>query len=419
MKLKQSPLLVASILLACNANAAGFQVAEHSASGLGRAFSGEAAVADDASVLARNPAAMTLFKQAQFSGAMSIVDPEVNVTDVTDPNKPQKSTDVAPMAFVPAAYFVSPIDDKWSYGIGLFTTYGVATDYPDDIDAGDMAGNTSLASVNFNPSFAYKVNEQFSVGAGINIVYAVAELNRHLGSLAPNFSGQPSDDLISMEGTTFSLGWNVGALYELDENNRFGLGYRSPVDLEFQGDFTDHTGSISSKTAPSTSDADLNVSLPDIFELSGFHQLNETWAVHYSWQRTMWSKFKELRATSSSCDLAGGVCFLKEEDYSDSNRYSVGATYHLNDEWTLRGGLALDEQAGKATLSIPDSDRHWYSAGATYQYSDKLSFDAGFALIVSKSGSFKETNAADIEYTFESEGNAYVTAFQVNYLFDQ
>ncbi|MEF1230517.1 outer membrane protein transport protein, partial [Vibrio fortis] len=80
MKTVQRSLVSLSVLVACNSLAAGFQVAEHSASGLGRSFSGEGAVADNASVLARNPAAMTLFDKAQFSGAVSIVDPEVNVT---------------------------------------------------------------------------------------------------------------------------------------------------------------------------------------------------------------------------------------------------------------------------------------------------------------------------------------------------
>lgn len=39
--------------------AAGFQLAEYSATGLGRAFAGEAAIADNASVQGRNPAMLT------------------------------------------------------------------------------------------------------------------------------------------------------------------------------------------------------------------------------------------------------------------------------------------------------------------------------------------------------------------------
>ncbi len=107
----------------------------------------------------------------QFSGGLSIVDPEVDVYDVKNQ---QKMNDVAPLQVVPAAYYVSPINEKWAWGMGIFTTYGVATDYPNDIYAGDLAGDTSLLSVNLNPNIAYGVNEQLSLAAGINLVYAEA-----------------------------------------------------------------------------------------------------------------------------------------------------------------------------------------------------------------------------------------------------
>nr|WP_254796066.1 outer membrane protein transport protein [Moritella viscosa]SHO00435.1 Putative long-chain fatty acid transport protein [Moritella viscosa] len=65
-KLKKTTLATALLLVTAQSSAAGFQVSEHSASGLGRAFAGEAAVADNASVLARNPAAMTRFNKLNY-----------------------------------------------------------------------------------------------------------------------------------------------------------------------------------------------------------------------------------------------------------------------------------------------------------------------------------------------------------------
>jgi long-chain fatty acid transport protein len=414
MNYKQRSLLAASILVAFGAHSAGFQVAEHSASGLGRAFSGEGAVADNASVLARNPAAMTLFETAQFSGALSIVDPEVNVTLVDGGPGEQSAKDVAPMQIVPAAYFISPIDENWAWGFGMFTNYGVATDYPDDFYVGDVAGDTALISVNLNPNIAYRINEQFSIGAGLNLVYAEAELNRHIGGALP-VSGNPQDKLISMTGETFGFGWNIGALYELDENNRFGFGYRSEVELDFDdGTFTDHTGSVLGYKG--SVDGRLTVDLPDIIELSAFHQLNDDVAIHYGWQMTRWSSFTELKATDPNNDSV--EYFKKEEDYSDNQRWSFGLTYQYNNDLTLRGGLAFDEQAGKATLSIPDSDRFWYSAGLTYAIQDNLTFDFGFALVVSDDGKFTESDQTTKSYTFESEGVAYISAAQLNYTFN-
>ncbi|MDQ2190741.1 MULTISPECIES: outer membrane protein transport protein [unclassified Vibrio] len=411
MIIKPRTLLALSILTAFNVHSAGFQVAEHSASGLGRAFSGEGAVADNASVIAHNPAAMTRFDTTQFSGALSIVDPEVDVYDVKNQ---QKMNDVAPLQVVPAAYYVSPINEQWAWGMGIFTTYGVATDYPNDIYAGDLAGDTSLLSVNLNPNIAYRVNEQLSLAAGINLVYAEAKLTRHKGALAVFTGGSASDNLVGMTGETMALGWNIGSLYEFNQNHRVGFAYRSAVDLDFDdGEFSSYSSGVATNAVV---EGRLKITLPAMWEVSAFHQLTDSVALHYGYQRTDWSSFKELKATSSQC--TNGECFYKSEKYEDSGRWSLGSTYQLNSTWTLRAGFAFDEQAGEATLSIPDSDRYWYSAGVSYVISDSLSIDAGFALVKSKSGTFTETNKLNETLTFESQGTAYLSAIQLNYTFN-
>ncbi|MCG2835791.1 outer membrane protein transport protein [Photobacterium sp. WH77] len=406
-------LAVAAALTSLQAQSAGFQVAEHSASGLGRAFAGEAAIADNAAVLARNPAASTMFKQRALSGGLSIVDPAIDVDSV---NRDQKANDIAPPGFVPAGYYIQPINDKLAFGLALFSNYGVTTDYDPSFHAGSSAGETSLITVNFNPSIAYRVNKQLSLGAGVSAIYGSAELNRFLGDLAVAVPGaDPSDKSVNMEGDTWGFGWNVGALFELNDNNRFGLSYRSQTDMDFEGDFTDYTGRITG-SPNNTVPGDLTVVLPAIAEFSGFHQLNNQWAVHYSVQWTQYSKFEELRATGDQCvpgyGGSAGLCLLKDEKYDDTFRYAIGTTYNINTEWTVRGGYAFDEQAGKPTLSIPDTDRNWFTAGATYNYNANLSFDAGIAYLIADELTFTEDGD-----TFESSGGAIIASGQVNYSF--
>jgi len=410
-KLKVSAIAVTAALMSINANAAGYQVNEHSASGLGRAFAGEAAIADNASVLSRNPAAMTLFKTAELSGGLTIIDPSI---DVEDHGFGQTAKDVAPLAAVPAGYYIHPINDRLAVGLALFSSYGVSTEYPEGFNNGSAAGMTSLITFNINPNVAYRINDQFSIGGGVSLVYGDAELKRHLGSWA-NMGGNPSDKTIKMEGDAFGWGWNIGALYEVSDNHRFGLSYRSQVDLDFEGDFTDYSGKITGKPN-NIIPGKLDVVLPAIAEFSGYHALNNQWAVHYGVQWIQYSKFEELRATSDQCkpgyDGMAGVCLLKEEDYDDNFRYSIGATYTLNPEWTLRAGFAFDEQAGTSTLSIPDTDRYWYSAGATYAYSQNMSFDVGLTYLDGKETTFEEDDSS-----FTSSGGAIIGAAQINYQF--
>ena len=76
---KKSLLAVATLLAAGGANAAAFQLAEVSSVGLGRAYAGEAAMADNASVVATNPALMSLFKTNQFSAGGVYVDSRIHM----------------------------------------------------------------------------------------------------------------------------------------------------------------------------------------------------------------------------------------------------------------------------------------------------------------------------------------------------
>ncbi|WP_305420151.1 outer membrane protein transport protein [Photobacterium leiognathi] len=409
---------IAAAVLSTQAYSAGFQVSEQSATGLGRAFAGEAAIADNPGVLARNPASMTKFDKMTISAQGSLVLPNIDVTGHDAPNGEQTAEDVALLAFVPSTYFVQPLNDRLSWGMSLFSNYGVTTDYPDDFYDGTSAGKTSLITINLNPSVAYKLNDQWSLGFGVSAVYAKAELFRHYGQNALPFypAIKPSDKTINMEGETWAFGWNIGALFEVNENNRFGLAYRSQVDLDFDGDFTDYSGQVLGATRRGdTIDANLSAPLPATAEFSGFHQLNTQLAIHYSIFWTQWSKFTELKATSEQCNFGGqlpGVCLLKEEEYDDAFRWAIGGTYNLNPQVTLRAGFAYDEQGGKATLSIPDTDRFWYSAGASYQYSDQLSFDLGFSYVYGKKGTFIESGDS-----FTATSDAYIGAAQMNYTF--
>lgn len=127
-KFNQSLLATAMLLAAGGANAAAFQLAEVSTSGLGRAYAGEAAIADNASVVATNPALMSLFKTAQFSTGGVYIDSRINMNgdvDVdasitglsvrTKKNGSASARNVIPGAFVPNLYFVAPgmINSRW------------------------------------------------------------------------------------------------------------------------------------------------------------------------------------------------------------------------------------------------------------------------------------------------------------------
>ncbi|HEH9399830.1 TPA: outer membrane protein transport protein [Aeromonas sobria] len=430
-------LIAATIALATGqVHAAAFQLNEHSASGLGRAYAGEAAIADNASVLARNPAAMTTFDKMAVSVSGTYIKPDVDVEGKTSGNltlpngatvpnvfnSDASASGIAPAAFVPASYFIQPLNDQWAWGIGLFSNYGLSTEYDKNFAAGSGAGDTSLTTFNINPNIAYRVNEQFSIGAGINAVYGAAELNRFAGVLGKP-KGTPADTSIAhLKGDTWGFGWNVGTLYEINENNRLALTYRSQVDMSFDGDFQ---GTTSNNKVV---DGNLKLDLPAQAEFAGYHRLNQQFAVHYSVNWTDWSAFQELNATSAGCNSPGkpGVCLYKPEKFKDSTRYSLGGTWFINPSWEARLGFAYDKtpiEAEYRSLSIPDSDRIWYSAGATYHINPDMSVDFGMTYIDGKTVDVNEGLVShdgtvnNPRWQGTSHGDAYLASIGLNMKF--
>ncbi|MBE1274188.1 outer membrane protein transport protein [Enterovibrio baiacu] len=441
-RLTKRTLLSTAIAVATfQAHGAGFQISEHSASGLGRAFAGEAAIADNAAVAVRNPAAMTMFDSAQVSGGISFIQPDVDakVTSVGSnppaaiPNTSSEHSGVAPDAFVPNIHYVRPLNDKSAIGLSAFSNFGLATEFPSDSVAGPIAGETELATVDFNLNYAYKISPQFSLGAGISAIYADASLTRNAGaavygSNASNLANigvtQPTDVVSHLEGDGWGFGWNVGALWEINEKNRLGISYRSQTDITLEGDYNGVNTAYAGKPGQKVN-GELELNLPDIFEFSGYHEVAPKWAIHYSAMMIGWSSFQELLATGATTDCASspnaadGVCLQKDEKWDDSWRYAIGTTHFLNEQWTLRAGLALDESpvpSSHRTLSIPDSERTWYTVGATYQATKALTIDGGFAYLKGDTVTGNETESGTA-FEFEAGGDAYIYSVSANYTF--
>lgn len=450
-KFNQSLLATAMLLAAGGANAAAFQLAEVSTSGLGRAYAGEAAIADNASVVATNPALMSLFKTAQFSTGGVYIDSRINMNgDVATSIKnlttmsstkygSASARNVVPGAFVPNLYFVAPVNDKFALGAGMNVNFGLKSEYDDSYDAGVFGGKTDLSAINLNLSGAYRVTEGLSLGLGVNAVYANAQVERNAGIIADNVQdGQVKnalktvvpgitipDYLTSKDKSVVSLqdraawgfGWNAGVMYQFNEANRIGLAYHSKVDI----DFSDRTAtSLGAKDIEAGKTGDLTLALPDYLELSGFHQLTDKLAVHYSYKYTHWSRLTKLHASYEN----GKKAFEKELQYSNNSRVALGASYNLYEKLTLRAGIAYDQAASRhqRSAAIPDTDRTWYSLGATYKFTPNLSVDLGYAYLKGKKVHFKEVQQAvggqiitTANYTSQAHANLY--GLNLNYSF--
>ncbi|HHF6029366.1 TPA: porin [Haemophilus influenzae] len=454
-KFNQSILATTMLLAAGGANAAAFQLAEVSTSGLGRAYAGEAAIADNASVVATNPALMSLFKTAQFSTGGVYVDSRINMNGDVDSsviiNSKMNVTrdgsasarNVIPGAFVPNLYFVAPVNDKLALGAGMNVNFGLKSEYGDSYDAGVFGGKTDLSAINLNLSGAYRVTEGLSLGLGVNAVYAKAQVERNAGIIADSvndnrvklalsvlpeplknfdqYLSSKDKSVVSLQDrAVWGFGWNAGVMYQFNEANRIGLAYHSKVDI----DFTDRTAtSVEANVIKAGKKGNLTLTLPDYLELSGFHQLTDKFAVHYSYKYTHWSRLTKLHASYED----GKKAFDKELQYSNNSRIALGASYNLDEKLTLRAGIAYDQAASRhqRSAAIPDTDRTWYSLGATYKFTPNLSVDLGYAYLKGKKVHFKEVKTIGDKRTltfnttanYTSQAHANLYGLNLNYSF--
>lgn len=416
---KLSVLSLAMTAFSPSLYAAGFQLNEHSAAGLGRAFSGEGAMNDTAASAGRNAAAMMMFDRPTLSFGATYVNPEVNIKGTSPMGNSLDADDIAPSAVIPNAHYVQPINDQFAWGLSLTSNYGLSTEYDKDYPGGVFAGKTHLTTGNLNLNGAYRLNKYLSFGLGVNAVYAKAELTRHLGEVSSIFPMPAETEVAYLKGDKWGYGWNAGILYEIDEDNRFGLSYRSGIDLKFKGDFHSQLPvGVGNGTGGHNIPGKLDLNLPDIWEFSAYHKVAPKWAVHYGITYTGWSSFEELQGK----DENGTEVFYKEENFKNNMRLSLGTTYFYNKDWTFRAGIAFDDASAPTSnrsISIPDQDRLWLSLGSSYKFTPDASVDVGVAYMRGQKVTFTEHDDSFThqDYKFSAKGTAMMYAVNFNYTF--
>ncbi|MEH8167663.1 outer membrane protein transport protein [Aeromonas veronii] len=408
------PSAIALLVIAGQTHAAGFQLAEQSATGLGRAFAGEAAIADNASVLSRNAAAMTRFDKMALSGGAIYVSPDVNIEGKTAgllTHADATAHDIAAAAWVPNAYLIIPLSEQWRLGFSATSYYGLGVKMPDNYSAGHFGNVSDIKTMDLGTSLAYRINDMWSIGAGISAIQGEGEV----GGV---FNVGQHKIVKHLEGDGWALGWNAGMLLTPSQNTRVGLSYRHDTTLTLEGNAQGANG-----LTPYEDTGRLDLPLPATAELALFHQLTDKLALHGSLNWTNWSKFVQLEA---ELDHQGSM-HIKDEHWEDSWRYAIGMTYQVTPKWQLRSGVAYDASpvpADRRTISIPDADRLWYSLGMGYQFTPNLTLDLGLTLIDGKKVDVTEKMELQpgnpmTTSTFQgtSEGDAWLAGAQLSYLF--
>lgn len=408
MKKSAAALVLTGVSVAVStAFAAGFQLTEQSSLGAGRAYAGAGIVGDDLSAVHYNPAGMTLLDGTRFQAGGVWIGLNADFKG----NNGESENGRLKGQMIPAGYVTHQVNDKVWLGFAMTVPFGMGTEYDRNWEYANRGTSAKIYTFDMNPSIAYKVSDFISVGAGVSVQYAKAELGMRM-----DVPGAPGKDMAhgKVEADSWDWGYNFGVMISPTDKLRFGLAYRSAIKHEADGDVTLSSvngttlGGVLQNPMAGAALATLlegqmlgtaaTIKTPDTLMLTGTWEATDQLRLSGLIRWANWSNFDDLTLENSVPSGLGMMAVSQfgqgaqalvgqvkevtiENKWQDTWLFSVGADYRINSAFTVRGGLAyetspVDDQSTRMAV-IPDTDRVWFSLGASWYPTQDLQFDVG------------------------------------------
>lgn len=364
----------AFLTLATNCLAGGFESPVESVRGVGSAGSGEV-TGQGVDYLWRNPAAISDIESPEVFIGVSAVLADATVTDqastITRPFTP-----VLPVGGDPS---VDPIGANASPALGVAwrlspdVTAGVSLNAPFGFDLASPATGWSryqgttvlLITADAQAGLAWRLNDQLSVGAGVDLIYSKLRMD----SALPNLSMLEPDGVSSFRGDGWSVGWVVGAQWRPLSTLGVGLSYRAGVSRGLAGHLETEGLSGPLAIGNGVSDATARFATPWSAALGMRWQVTGRLALTVQATRTGWSRFETINV-----ERPGGSASPATPG-RDTTAVSIGAEFAYSPRLTLRAGWQADPQAIAGSAMLTDGDRRLYAAGASYRLGDRTWVD--------------------------------------------
>lgn len=301
----------------------------------------------------------------------------------------------------------------WTFGIGAFAQGGLGTEYGSDsflsratggLDTG-LENSSRLLVLNIPLAASYQVSDSLTVGGSVDAMWQGMNLNlllgadqvggligdgRVSGALLPVLGGLPD-----LRGAHFSLTRNsplasginawgytarLGMTYAVSADTRLGAAYtmRSQVaDMEGRATLTAVDG-VAGQIPLEGKLKIRDFQMPAVLNLGVSHRVNERLTVAADLSRVFWSSVMQDIKVGFAADAGGDLNIRLPQDYRDQTILALGASWQMDQRWTLRGGVRVAQQAlSDSTLFavIPAIPRKYVSAGFGYALSSNASVD--------------------------------------------
>ena len=372
--------LAAVVLLALvtSARASGIELYP---TNLGTASAGQAAVAQDASTAASNPAGMTLLDRSQLLAAPGVLLPSTNF-DVAPETKTSGGGGGNAGVFFPLGsfFYVNKLSERVRFGVAVFSDYGLGGDYGKTWVGRYYLTEAQLITAKVDPTVAYEVNDWLSVGAGVSFGVGRLTFQSKINNVLPRVP----DGGLSLESWDEAFGGNVGILLRPISKLRIGLTYKSPEDYKFG--FRPHLtglGPVLSRLRERIGGVKVNVPMtePEQIMASAVYDVLPNFSVmgDVGWQN--WPAFGEIPVGISTAKQRTVTANLH---FSDTCHIAIGQQLWFGEKWLWSAGFAYDSSpVSKANRNavLPLDRQLLYGTGLQYQINENVTTGGTWELI--------------------------------------
>ncbi|MDF2153543.1 outer membrane protein transport protein [Vibrio sp. CAU 1672] len=346
---------LALAIISCHSHAAATLVSEMSHLNVGTAGAGSAVSADGASTAYSNPAAMGYLKDTHL--AFNLASMALNIEYQDDREQALSSGNAGGIQPYGSLYALTPLSENINFGMAMVATGGSGLDYGNSYAGRLGLNDLQLSVLQLNPSLSYKVNARWNLGVGVQIDRAAFE-QRFLSQRA------------ALESTSLAFGYNLGATYQLNQQHRFGVTYRSKMEHQLEGEL-----SLLNRQMDMTIDL-INAAR---LELSGHHQLTPPIALVWSVGQEYWS------ANDASLVQAGNIEGTMVRGFDDIWFAAIGSKIELTPKLGIEMGVGyVSSPLDDATLQSPDlpvERQLKYSIGGDYQWSTSTTIKTYYSYV--------------------------------------
>ena len=428
-------LVVAVVLMVCgtSAFAGGYQINEHGARALamGGAF---VAQASDGSAMFFNPAGLAFQKGFKVYLGTTLIMPSSSF------KAGSKETKQPDQTFTPINLYASyALSNGLTFAIGVYNPYGLGTEWPIDWDGRQMSVKTDLETFYINPTVAYKVSDQFSIGVGVSYVTAKVTLKQRvptLSALVPAPALSAKDGTVDLDGTGNGINFNVGILYKPTTDLSIGLSYRSETKIDFEGTakFTDMAalgGPVPANFFPGGT-GKTALPMPSNIIAGVAYNVSKDFTVEADFQYVGWKAYDQLKLDiplgpsfppAIPLPLQGPSTLVK--NWEDGYLIRFGGEYRM-DKLALRAGFIYDKTPQPDAVvepMLPDANRMEVTIGAGYEISKTISAHVGYQLIsfADRDGKISSRTASSlipptvISGTYSSSANLFAFNLEFNF----